>query len=392
MSMDDARRLASRTEPLLAYGQSYQPRRRLQQRQHPPSRSTRGRRVGQQEIELSNAYRPPSAEPSTSYSSAQAVVAAPIQGRMVRPSAPAAAAMTTTSLSQNYRRQPQQRQRHGGRLRKETPNKDLSWDVCSHGMCCVQCIRTGEVGMVETCGRFEEIVGPGLYCGGVWPFTAIVARLTLRVQQLQVVVETKTRDDVFVAVTVVVLFRVLVERAYEAYYSLESVRRQMQTYVMDVVRSTIPRLYLQKVFLQNHEISDAVFTYLQSLMKDYGHEIVSTLMTEIRPNDKVRESMNEVEASRREKLAAPHKAEAEKVVKIKAAEAQAESMYLHGVGTANGRAAIVRGLKTSVQSRPEQHSASEAMDILLLSQWVDVLTSVGAQDIVLEPSGDGLLS
>lgn len=255
-----------------------------------------------------------------------------------------------------------------------------------NGCCCLQCIRTQEVGVVEDLGQFKRLLEPGLHyicC----PLQQIVGRLSLRVQQLEVGCETKTKDNVFVQVAVAVQYRVLAEGAYDAFYRLTDPRRQIQSYVFDVVRSTVPKLELDAAFASKNEIADAVLHQLQQVMKEYGYEIRNTLVTDISPDAKVKASMNEINASRRLKEAASHKAEAEKTKQVKGAEAEAEARYLSGLGVARERKAIVDGLQqTVVQFSNEVQGATpkDVMDILLLSQYFDTLSVVGANNLFLE--------
>lgn len=251
---------------------------------------------------------------------------------------------------------------------------------------CLQCVRTNEVGVVEDLGQFRTLIDPGLHfiC---WPFTAVAGRLTLRIQQLDVVCETKTKDNVFVQVAVAVQYRVLVGSAYDAYYRLSDPRGQIQSYVFDVVRSSVPRMELDDAFASKADIAASVMTQLRDVMKDYGYEIINSLVTDLSPDSKVKASMNEINASRRLKEAAAHKAEADKVKLTKAAEAEAESRYLSGLGVARQRKAIVQGLQASVSEFSKEVDGAkpkDVMDILLLSQYFDTLSTIGANSIILE--------
>lgn len=147
---------------------------------------------------------------------------------------------------------------------------------------CLQCVRTNEVGVVEDLGQFRTLIDPGLHfiC---WPFTAVAGRLTLRIQQLDVVCETKTKDNVFVQVAVAVQYRVLVGSAYDAYYRLSDPRGQIQSYVFDVVRSSVPRMELDDAFASKADIAASVMTQLRDVMKDYGYEIINSLVTDLSP-------------------------------------------------------------------------------------------------------------
>lgn len=252
--------------------------------------------------------------------------------------------------------------------------------------CCLVCVRTQEVGVVEDLGQFKSLLDPGLHCI-IWPLQSVVGRMSLRIQQLDVLCETKTKDNVFVQVGVAVQYRVLANAAYDAYYRLTDPRNQIQSYVFDVVRSTVPRMDLDEAFVSKDEVGSAVLAQLRDVMKDYGYEINKTLVTDLSPDNRVKASMNEINASRRLKEAASHKAEADKVKQVKAAEAEAEARYLSGLGVARQRKAIVSGLQESVgafSSEVEGATPKDVMDILLLTQYFDTLAAVGANSLIIE--------
>lgn len=252
--------------------------------------------------------------------------------------------------------------------------------------CCFVCVRTQEVGIVEDLGQFKKLIDPGLHFI-MWPVQSVSGTLSLRIQQLDVFCETKTRDNVFVNVAVAVQYRVITESAYDAYYRLSDPRGQIQSYVFDVVRSTVPRMELDEAFASKSDIAVAVMDQLQSVMRTYGYEIMNTLVTDMSPDSRVKASMNEINASKRLKEAASHKAEADKVQQVKAAEADAEAKYLSGLGVARQRKAIVQGLQSSVNEFSEEVSGvspKDVMDILMLTQYFDTLSAVGAQNMILE--------
>ena len=235
-------------------------------------------------------------------------------------------------------------------------------------------------------GQFKRLVGEGPSCI-LWPLQSVAGRLSLRIQQLDVLVETKTKDNVFVQVGVAVQYKVVTESAYDAWYRLTSPTSQIQAYVFDVIRSTVPRMELDQAFESKDDIAKAVYDQLQNVMKDYGYAIVNTLVTDLAPDSKVKASMNEINAARRLKEAASHQAEADKIRQIKAAEAEAEARYLSGLGVARQRKAIVQGLQASVSEfsgEVEGAEPKDVMDILLLSQYFDTLSSVGANSLILE--------
>lgn len=308
---------------------------------------------------------------------------------------------TYTSAQQHSRAAPQQPQRRGQHyrgvghtpvlgmaapLRNANPAMDLSTDPSSRGCCCIQCIRSDEVGILEQFGEFRELLSPGLVCF-IWPCCQISNRLSLRVQQLDITCETKTKDNVFIHVQVAVLFKVVIDKAFEAQYRLSHPPTQIKAHVFDVVRSTIPRLDIDDVFISKSDIALEVQRSLQGMMNQSGYEILETLVTDIVPNALVKQSMNEMNASKRIKQAMPHRAEAGKIEKVKAAEAQAETLYLQGVGVARERQAIVKGMKNSVSDTiSETISPKDVMDLLLLSQYMETLTTVGSNSVILHHS------
>jgi len=254
------------------------------------------------------------------------------------------------------------------------------------GVCCVQCVRTQNIGVVEDLGQFKTLLSPGLHIV-CWPIASVVGYLSLRVQQLDVLCETKSKDNVFVNIGVAVQYRVLAENAYDAWYRLTDPKGQIQAYVFDVIRSTVPRMELDTLFTSKEEIATAVLHQLKSVMKDYGYEIMESLVTDIRPDKRVMASMNEINASKRLKEAASHKAEAEKIRQIKAAEGEAEARYLSGLGVARQRKAIVQGIQKSVTEFSDDipgATPKDVMDVLLLSQYFDTISAVGANSLLLE--------
>jgi len=252
--------------------------------------------------------------------------------------------------------------------------------------CCCICVRTQTVGIVEDLGQFKKLIDPGFHCL-MWPIQSVAGTLSLRIQQIDVNCETKTKDNVFVNVSVAVQYRVITENAYDAYYRLSDPRGQIQSYVFDVVRSTVPRMELDEAFASKATIAEATLNQLDSVMKDYGYEILNTLVTDMSPDARVKASMNEINASKRLKEAASHKAEADKVQQVKAAEAEADARYLSGLGVARQRKAIVAGFQESVSEfsqEVEGVKAKDVMDILMLTQYFDTLGAVGANNMILE--------
>ncbi|GAB2297254.1 Protein hir2 [Dionaea muscipula] len=259
---------------------------------------------------------------------------------------------------------------------------------------CLQ-VDQSTVGIKETFGQYNDILEPGCHCVP-WCFgSRIAGHLTLRVQQLDVRCETKTKDNVFVTVVASVQYRALAEKAADAYYKLSNTREQIQAYVFDVIRASVPKLYLDSVFEQKNDVAKAVEDELEKAMSHYGYEIVQTLIVDIEPDVHVKRAMNEINAAARMRMAATEKAEAEKILQIKRAEGEAESKYLSGVGIARQRQAIVDGLRDSVLNfagNVPGTSAKDVMDMVLVTQYFDTLREIGASSkssAVFIPHGPG---
>ncbi|CAD6245209.1 unnamed protein product [Miscanthus lutarioriparius] len=261
------------------------------------------------------------------------------------------------------------------------------------------------VAIKESFGKFDEILEPGCHflpwCIG----KQIAGYLSLRVQQLDVRCETKTKDNVFVNVVASVQYRALAEKASDAFYRLSNTREQIQSYVFDVIRASVPKMNLDDAFEQKNEIAKAVEDELEKAMSMYGYEIVQTLIVDIEPDGHVKRAMNEINAAARLRLAATEKAEAEKILQIKRAEEKilqikraegdAESKYLAGLGIARQRQAIVDGLRDSVLAFSENvpgTSAKDVMDMVLVTQYFDTMKEIGASSkssSVFIPHGPG---
>ena len=248
---------------------------------------------------------------------------------------------------------------------------------------CLACVRTNTVALVERCGKFQAIKGPGCQCL-VWPVDSIVGRVSLRVRQLDVNCETKTKDNVFVNVVISVQYQVVLEKAFDAFYKLANPEIQIQAYVFDVVRSELPKMELDESFSNKEQLANEVKHHLDETMMSFGYSIIKALVTDISPDARVKMSMNEINASRRLREAAKEKAEADKITQVKAAEADAESKYLSGVGVARQRQAIVGGLQDSIIEFSGEIAGTtpkDVMDLLLLTQYFDMLKDVGASGV-----------
>jgi len=250
--------------------------------------------------------------------------------------------------------------------------------------------------ILERFGRFLRIAQPGLNFR-VPGVDRIVKRMNLRVQQLDVTVETKTEDNVFVHVIVAVQYFVLPAKVFDAHYKLSDPHGQITAFVFDVVRARVPRIKLDDLFEKKDEIADAVKSELAHVMDDFGYGIVKALVTDIDPDAKVKEAMNEINAAQRLRVAAAEKGEAERILRVKAAEAEAQSKALQGKGIADQRRAIVEGLRESVEdfrSGVPGATAQDVMNLVLMTQYFDTLKELGLAsrtNTILLPHSPGAL-
>jgi regulator of protease activity HflC (stomatin/prohibitin superfamily) len=251
------------------------------------------------------------------------------------------------------------------------------------------------VAIKESFGKFDEVLEPGCHYMPWCIGKRVAGYLSLRVQQLNIRCETKTKDNVFVTVVASVQYRALADKASDAFYRLSNTREQIQSYVFDVIRASVPKMYLDAVFEQKDEIAKGVEEELAKAMSMYGYEIVQTLIVDIEPDEHVKRAMNEINAAARLRLATNEKAEAEKILQIKRAEGEAESKYLSGLGIARQRQAIVDGLRDSVLAFSENvpgTSAKDVMDMVLVTQYFDTMKEIGASSkssSVFIPHGPG---
>jgi len=253
------------------------------------------------------------------------------------------------------------------------------------------------VAIIETLGKFTKVAHAGFHFK--IPFIQTVAgRLSLRVQQLDVKAETKTLDNVFVHVLVSVQYMVRDVNIYEAFYKLQDPVTQINAYVFDVVRARVPTIKLDDLFIKKDDIAIAVKEELSETMGSFGFDIVNVLVTDIEPDSKVKEAMNEINAAERMRVVASEKGEAERILKVKSAQADAESKALQGKGIADQRKAIIEGLSESVgefQNRITTSSAQEVMNLVLLTQYLDTLKEIGQtshNNTILLPHGPGAVS
>ena len=250
-------------------------------------------------------------------------------------------------------------------------------------------VKQQSAAIVERFGKFVSVRQSGLQLK-IPIIDNIAGRLSLRIQQLDVVVETKTKDDVFVKIKVSVQFKVIKEKVYDAFYKLDNPADQITSFIFDVVRAEVPKLILDDVFLKKDDIAIAVESELQDAMTEYGFQIIKTLVTDIDPDAQVKESMNRINASEREKVAAQFEGEAQKILIVEKAKAEAESKRLQGQGIADQRREIARGLEDSVKVlNGVDINSQEASALIVVTQHYDTLQSVGAEansNLILMPN------
>lgn len=243
--------------------------------------------------------------------------------------------------------------------------------------------------VVERFGRFQSIRNSGLQMK-IPLVDRLAGRLSLKIQQLDVIVETKTRDDVFVKIKVSVQYVVIRDKVYEAFYKLEYPHEQITSYVFDVVRAEVPKMKLDDVFVKKDDIAIAVKSELQDAMLDYGYDIIKTLVTDIDPDAQVKAAMNRINASEREKIAAQFEGDAARILIVEKAKAEAESKRLQGQGIADQRREIARGLEESVEVLNKVGiNSQEASALIVVTQHYDTLQAIGEEtntNLILLPN------
>lgn len=243
--------------------------------------------------------------------------------------------------------------------------------------------------IVERFGRFQSIRQAGLHLK-IPVIDRIAGRVNLKIQQLDVIIETKTKENVFVKMKVSVQFKVIQEKVYEAFYKLEYPHDQITSYVFDVVRAEVPKLRLDDVFERKDDIAIAVKRELNDAMATYGYDIINTLITDIDPDIQVKNAMNRINAADREKSAAEYEAEALRIRIVAKAKAEAESKRLQGQGIADQRREIARGLVESVDVLNKVGiNSQEASALIVVTQHYDTLQAIGSDtnsNLILLPN------
>jgi len=243
--------------------------------------------------------------------------------------------------------------------------------------------------IIERFGRFLSIRNSGLQMK-IPLVDRIAGRVSLKIQQLDVIVETKTLDDVFVKLKVSVQYVIIRDKVYEAFYKLEYPHEQITSYVFDVVRAEVPKMKLDDVFVKKDDIAIAVKSELQDAMLDYGYDIIKTLVTDIDPDAQVKAAMNRINASEREKIAAQFEGDAARILIVEKAKAEAESKRLQGMGIADQRREIARGLEESVEVLNKVGiNSQEASALIVVTQHYDTLQAIGEEtntNLILLPN------
>jgi regulator of protease activity HflC (stomatin/prohibitin superfamily) len=243
--------------------------------------------------------------------------------------------------------------------------------------------------VIERFGKFQSIRQSGLHLK-IPLIDRISGRLSLKIQQLDVLIETKTLDDVFVRLKVSVQFKVIKMKVYDAFYKLDYPHDQITSYVFDVVRAEVPKMKLDDVFVKKDDIAIAVKSELNQAMMDYGYDIIKTLVTDIDPDAQVKEAMNRINASEREKIAAQFEGDAARILIVEKAKAEAESKRLQGQGIADQRREIARGLEESVEVLNKVGiNSQEASALIVVTQHYDTLQSIGQEtnsNLILLPN------
>ena len=243
--------------------------------------------------------------------------------------------------------------------------------------------------VIERFGKFTSVRQSGLHIK-IPVIDRVSGRVSLKVQQLDVVVETKTKDDVFVKLKVSVQYKVIKDKVYDAFYKLDFPQEQMNAYVFDVVRAEVPKMILDDVFEKKDDVAVAVKAELNDAMTEYGYDIIKTLVTDIDPDAQVKESMNRINASEREKVAAQFEGDAQRILIVERAKAEAESKRLQGQGIADQRREIARGLEDSVKVLNNVDiNSQEASALIVVTQHYDTLQSVGSasnSNLILMPN------
>jgi len=249
--------------------------------------------------------------------------------------------------------------------------------------------------IVERFGKYQSIRHAGLNIK-IPLVDRIAGRISLKIQQLDVIVETKTQDDVFVHLKISVQFLIRRDHVYDAFYKLQNPHEQITAFIFDVVRAEVPKMILDDVFEKKEEIALAIQRDLKQAMLDYGYDIIKALVTDIDPDENVKIAMNRINAAEREKIAAQHEGDAQRILIVERAKAEAESKRLQGKGIADQRREIARGLEESVDVLNKAGiNSQEASALIVITQHYDTLQSIGSDtnsNLILLPNNPNAAS
>ncbi len=256
-------------------------------------------------------------------------------------------------------------------------------------------VKQQTIAVVERLGKFTKDYGAG-FNFKIPIVDKVVGRVSLRIQQLDVIVETKTKDDVFVHLKISVQYQIQRNHVYDAFYKLQNPQEQITAFIFDTVRAEVPKMKLDDVFVKKEEIAIAIQRELKEAMLNYGYDIVKALVTDIDPDENVKIAMNRINAAEREKTAAQHEGDAERILIVERAKAEAESKRLQGRGIADQRREIARGLEESmvILNRAGINS-QEASALIIVTQHYDTLQSIGSKsgsNLILLPNNPNAAS
>ncbi len=256
-------------------------------------------------------------------------------------------------------------------------------------------VKQQTIAVVERFGKFAKDYNAG-FNFKIPIIDKIAGRVSLRIQQLDVIVETKTQDDVFVHLKISVQFQIQRDHVYNAFYKLQNPHEQITAFIFDTVRAEVPKMRLDDVFVKKEEIAVAIQRELKQAMLDYGYDIVKALVTDIDPDENVKIAMNRINAAEREKVAAQHEGDAQRILIVELAKAEAESKRLQGKGIADQRREIARGLEESVDVLNRAGiNSQEASALIVITQHYDTLQSIGADtnsNLILLPNNPNAAS
>jgi len=256
-------------------------------------------------------------------------------------------------------------------------------------------VKQQTIAVVERLGKFTKDYGAGFQFK-IPIIDKVVGRVSLRIQQLDVIVETKTKDDVFVHLKISVQFQIQRDHVYNAFYKLQNPHEQITAFIFDTVRAEVPKMKLDDVFVKKEEIALAIQRELKVAMLHYGYDIVKALVTDIDPDEYVKIAMNRINAAEREKVAAQHEGDAQRILIVERAKAEAESKRLQGMGIADQRREIARGLEESMEVLNRAGiNSQEASALIVITQHYDTLQSIGADtnsNLILLPNNPNAAS